>query len=220
MDRRDSIPVDCSLPRHRKVLEIARKASVSRREALATLIEFWIWSSRNADAYGNLPRLTLADLTEAVPASAAFWRAVSEAGWLTISENGLSIPKAEKWLNKNSSKRQREGQVKDESPVALAFVVKRMTPLKPGDPDEPVYWNLTSAQVALWQTQFSNVTVLEECKRAQAWTEANGHKTALGMKRFLCSWLDRAHNRSKKESGQKPLISRVPSDDDLKDWRP
>jgi len=197
------------MPRKRKVIEIARKASISRREAAGTLLEFWIWADQNADAAGNLPRLTLADLNEAVPASPMFWKAVMDAGWLADGDDGLRIPNAAKWLSKAKLKAKTKGEPIDSSPVAMTFDCA----------GQPERWDLHTAQIATWQTQFQRLDVREECNNALGHTKTKAMKTAKGMRRFLYSWLMRSNDRLK-TNGQKPLISRVPSDDDLKDWRP
>ena len=55
-------------------------------------------------------------------------------------------------------------------------------------------WVLTEGQVAAWCDSFPGVDVAGECRKALAWVQANGTKTAGGMARFLVSWLNRATN--------------------------
>ena len=54
-------------------------------------------------------------------------------------------------------------------------------------------WALTQGQIDRWRESYPNVDVLAECRKAQAWVEANQvkRKTAGGMPRFLVQWLNR-----------------------------
>lgn len=61
---------------------------------------------------------------------------------------------------------------------------------------EPSKWGLTSEQVQAWQDLYQGLDVLAECRKALAWTQANGGKTAGGMTRFLVTWLNRATDKS------------------------
>jgi hypothetical protein len=67
----------------------------------------------------------------------------------------------------------------------------------------PTSWHLTPSQLAEWQALFPALCVLDECKAALAWIDANPakRKTANGMKRFLASWLARSQNRPKPTGG-------------------
>lgn len=77
-----------------------------------------------------------------------------------------------------------------------------MLPL--GDDDETVLifptfgdgedWALTARQVTHWSGLYPKLDVLQECRQACAWVEANPtrRKTRRGMPKFLVSWLNRA----------------------------
>lgn len=58
-------------------------------------------------------------------------------------------------------------------------------------------WDLTELQLADWRTLFPGVDVLDECRRALAWTQAHPdrRKTSRGMAKFLVSWLSRSTDR-------------------------
>lgn len=56
-------------------------------------------------------------------------------------------------------------------------------------------WGLTAEQLESWRAAYPGVDVEGECRKALAWTEANTRKTAIGMPRFLVSWLNRAVDR-------------------------
>lgn len=55
-------------------------------------------------------------------------------------------------------------------------------------------WQLSEAQVAEWATDFQNLDVPGEMRKARAWTDANPgrRKTSGGMPKFLVNWLNRA----------------------------
>lgn len=55
-------------------------------------------------------------------------------------------------------------------------------------------WALWPDQLESWTVQFPQIAVIEECRVALAWVEANPgkRKTSRGMPRFLVSWLLRA----------------------------
>ena len=58
-------------------------------------------------------------------------------------------------------------------------------------------WPLLDSQVQEWAALYPNLDVLDECRKALAWIQANqGHrKTAKGMPRFLVGWLNRSVER-------------------------
>ncbi len=58
-------------------------------------------------------------------------------------------------------------------------------------------WSLSEAQIAEWATDFPNLDVKAEMRKARAWTEANAgrRKTARGMPTFLVNWLSRSVDR-------------------------
>lgn len=68
----------------------------------------------------------------------------------------------------------------------------------------PKLWDLTSTQVAEWQTAYPGIDVLGECRKALAWVKANQPKTWNGMPKFLVNWLNRATNAGR---GQRPAVA-------------
>ena len=54
-------------------------------------------------------------------------------------------------------------------------------------------WELTDVQIVRWRAQFPRIEIEMECRKAQAWVEANPRKrkTAAGMLKFLAAWLTR-----------------------------
>jgi hypothetical protein len=55
-------------------------------------------------------------------------------------------------------------------------------------------WPLTARQVDHWRGLYPRLDVLQECRMACAWVEANPtrRKTKRGMPKFLVGWLNRA----------------------------
>jgi len=68
-------------------------------------------------------------------------------------------------------------------------------------------WPLDASQVAAWATVYPNLDVLAECRRANAYIEANPskRKTAGGMPRFLVAWLNRSTDSGRGSS--QPAVS-------------
>ena len=61
-----------------------------------------------------------------------------------------------------------------------------------GDQSE---WPLVQSQIDKWAALYQGVDILGEMKKALAWVEANGRKTARGMPRFCVAWLAKANDR-------------------------
>lgn len=55
-------------------------------------------------------------------------------------------------------------------------------------------WVLASDELAAWRLDYPSLNVLEECRRARAWLNANPtkRKAASNMPRFLVAWLNRS----------------------------
>lgn len=66
----------------------------------------------------------------------------------------------------------------------------------------PNVWHLTQSQVDQWQEAYPSLEIIAECKKANAWLQADPsrRKTAKGMKRFLLGWLSRTQDRGKQKS--------------------
>jgi len=58
-------------------------------------------------------------------------------------------------------------------------------------------WILTEGQLAEWSRLYPGLDVLDQCRRALAWVQANGRKTAKGMPKFIVNWLNRQNDSSK-----------------------
>ncbi len=56
------------------------------------------------------------------------------------------------------------------------------------------FWQLDPKKVAIWEQLYPSLDVQQELNKAWAWLDANPsrRKTAIGMSRFLVSWLMRA----------------------------
>ncbi len=55
-------------------------------------------------------------------------------------------------------------------------------------------YHLVQPQIDAWQADYQNLDVAQECRKAHNWIEASprNRKTAVGMMKFLVSWLNRA----------------------------
>lgn len=74
------------------------------------------------------------------------------------------------------------------SPSVLTF---------PTNGSGPPTWDLTEAQVSTWKGLYA-IDVEAECRKALAWVNANGKKTARGMPKFLVGWLNRTNDSGAK----------------------
>lgn len=92
-------------------------------------------------------------------------------------------------------------------------------------------WKLTERKLEEYRETFVGIDVLAECRKALQWCRDNStrRKTVKGMSRFLGSWLGRAQDRNgvyepsrngaKSDNGSKSGC-RVPTDEEVKAWRP
>lgn len=71
----------------------------------------------------------------------------------------------------------------------------------------PSMWALTQAQLDKWTQLYPGVDVLAEARRALAWVEANGRKTARGMPAFLVRWLNRSNDRRGAIAPRRPSLA-------------
>ena len=78
-------------------------------------------------------------------------------------------------------------------------------------------WHLVRPQVEAWQALFPGIDVMQECRSALAWTQANNRKTAGGMMKFLTRWLSTEQNKAGKQIHQRATepVSRVATLEDL-----
>lgn len=53
-------------------------------------------------------------------------------------------------------------------------------------------WNLTQTYFEFLQESYPDLDILAECRKAKAYYDANGLKTANGMKRALVKWMNNA----------------------------
>jgi uncharacterized protein YdaU (DUF1376 family) len=77
------------------------------------------------------------------------------------------------------------------TPTALTF---------PTIGNGPKEWHLSEGQIAEWVAAYPDTDVAGECRRALAWAQANGFKTAKGMPAFLVGWLNRSVARGRTAS--------------------
>ena len=77
--------------------------------------------------------------------------------------------------------------IQDESPIIFSFPVIHRN-------SDPEKWPLHQTLFEKFQDTYPSLDILQECKKAQLWTEANNRKTYGGMAKFLTGWMDRAQN--------------------------
>lgn len=88
----DWIPIGSNTPRCVEVVRIAGKSKKSRREAFATLVDFWIWVTEQTSD-GVLAGYTLELLPTVIEdTSVKFWQAVADEGWIEVHIDCLVVP--------------------------------------------------------------------------------------------------------------------------------
>lgn len=75
----------------------------------------------------------------------------------------------------------------------------------------PDTWGLQKSKCDTWAELFPGVDVMQECRKALAWTMANAvkQKTPGGMDRFLVSWLSKAQDSGRSRGRPAPRDVRV-----------
>jgi len=71
----------------------------------------------------------------------------------------------------------------------------------------PRSWDLSQRRIDQWSKAYPGLDILGECRKALAWLEANGFRTARGMPRFLVGWFNRAVDSGRTGRGRKPSES-------------
>ena len=91
------------LTRKREIHLIARRLSVSRREAAALCMEAWEWADAET-ADGGLPGAMPEDLDAAVNCP-GLADALREVGWLILDSDGLTFPNWDYWNSESAKQR-------------------------------------------------------------------------------------------------------------------
>lgn len=124
-------------------------------------------------------------------------------------ETGGKLPSREKALPSPEKAVSSLGLAQKRTPVSVSVSVPVLVSVESveADASTPVArfpcvgrettWPLLDSQVQEWAELYPNLDVLDECRKALAWIQANqGHrKTAKGMPRFLVGWLNRSVER-------------------------
>lgn len=106
------IPYEIGLPNKPQVLLLADAARMKPREVVGLLMEFWGWASMQTHD-GNVTRVTLPLLVKLFPGSRlAFWEAMTSPciGWLEVRDNGVYIPRANKWITRGAKARLKKSE--------------------------------------------------------------------------------------------------------------
>lgn len=98
------IPVRTDLHQTREVLAIAELTNRSNYEISGFLIAFWGWA-QDQSTDGNLPGISLKSLPRVIGGNLKLWRAIRDQGWLEEVEDGIVIPRFERWLSRGAKKR-------------------------------------------------------------------------------------------------------------------
>lgn len=98
------IPMSCGLHERREVVLIAADCRISVDEVVGRLHRFWSWAGHETST-GRLPGVTCETLGALFGWDVSFWRAMARAGWLTLGEGFVSVPRFGKWLGGSAKAR-------------------------------------------------------------------------------------------------------------------
>jgi hypothetical protein len=110
----DWIPVRVHLRDEPEVLQIAEITGRSRHEVIGLLVDLWGWASEVSDDGRILSAFcpqVVRTLSATVGADENFWSAVASVGWLKL-DNGIAIPRFDRWLSRGAKRRIKEVQRK------------------------------------------------------------------------------------------------------------
>jgi len=100
----DWIPCELALFTKREVTTVSRRTKRSRFEVAGLLLAFWGWfSTESAD--GMMAGVDLDSLADIVGGDRKFWQAVADEKWIKVTEAGLEIPNADRWITKGAKAR-------------------------------------------------------------------------------------------------------------------
>lgn len=85
------IKIEANLPTKPELLKLSLRLGVSRREAMAMCIEFWIWADHHADGDGVMHGAD-DDAIDALVSRPGFAEAMRAVGWLLEHGDGAAIP--------------------------------------------------------------------------------------------------------------------------------
>ena len=97
------IPWEIGLPQKREVLLIARALDVSPREAASMCMEVWAWAEKQT-VDGVLPGLCPDDIDTAT-GIAGLGKAMSDAGWIVVSDLAIQFPNWDRFNSKPAKAR-------------------------------------------------------------------------------------------------------------------
>ena len=97
------IKVDSSLLTKPEVFHIAELTGMSRYEVVGRLISVWVWADEQSRD-GNATSVTEAHLDE-LHGVTGFAQAMAEAGWLKVTNAGISIPNFDRHISQSAKAR-------------------------------------------------------------------------------------------------------------------
>ena len=145
------IKIDSSLLAKPEVFHIAELTGMSRYEVVGRLISVWVWADEQSRD-GNAASVTEAHLDE-LHGAQGFAHAMIEAGWLTVTKSGVSIPNFDRHISQSAKARAltaiRAQRSRNARTVTKALPEKRReeknikTPLPPTE--KPTAWDAACA---------------------------------------------------------------------------
>jgi hypothetical protein len=100
----DWFAIRTCITRIREVVAIAATTGRDRHQVVGLMVDLWGWVNEES-ADGSIPSVTPDSLVAVIGADLEFWGAVSAAGWLDVTAEGLRIPNFERWNGASAKKR-------------------------------------------------------------------------------------------------------------------
>jgi hypothetical protein len=100
----DWFQIDDDLPEKPEVQTICDRSATPIDAVLGRLVLLWRWADRHADN-GLLRGVSLQSCARMFGGEEKFWKVVSEVGWLSVTEDGLRIPRFAKRFSKSAKTR-------------------------------------------------------------------------------------------------------------------
>ena len=207
------IVVDESLFKMPELAALADGLGLTIEQAAGPLLKVWLWAQEHGD-HGGSVKFPLSHLS-VVATQFGFAKAMEAAG---LAENGgprsCRLLKWSEWVSKEravgaqkamrmaASRSGGDGDTGNKTTTKKGRGKKASSQPEPAS-DEPAVlvfpcngnrptWSLRQSQIDEWAKLFDGLDILAECKKALAWVQANGKKTATGMPKFLVGWFGRA----------------------------
>lgn len=107
------LQIDCDLPEKPETQRICDATGLGVDVVVGRLVMFWRWVDRHTTSK-NVRHMSVETLCRVAGGDLAFWKSVSDVGWLSVTESGLEIPGWQKRFSKSAKTRMLDAKRKAE----------------------------------------------------------------------------------------------------------